>query len=184
MSKILYRGLQWFLALFAAYILFFSGSDRYFLGPVSLLFLLIPRMVERLFRMELGYPLKTMVLAFCFLGFHLGTALRWFDRGWGYDNMVHLFSGISSFNASNLGLIISTLPSIFLFASAAISVVFSVLKSRGSCQNDHSFRISFAGIFLRLSIDKRISVTPSFRKKSLSKHLLKSASLLFRSAIA
>ncbi len=94
MSKILYRGLQWFLALFAAYILFFSGSDRYFLGPVSLLFLLIPRMVERLFRMELGYPLKITVLIFCFLGFHLGTALRWFDRGWGYDNVVHLLSGI------------------------------------------------------------------------------------------
>lgn len=46
-----------------------------------------------MFGMKLGYPLKITVLVFSFLSFHLGTALRWFDRGWGYDNITHFLSG-------------------------------------------------------------------------------------------
>lgn len=42
MGKTVYCGLQWFLGLFAAYIFFLSGSDRYFLGPVALLFFAHP----------------------------------------------------------------------------------------------------------------------------------------------
>lgn len=77
----------------AVYILL-RGGDRALLGPVSLLFLLIPPLVERLFRMKLGGPLRVWLLVFCLLGFHLGTALHWYQRFLGFDKVVHLLSGI------------------------------------------------------------------------------------------
>lgn len=94
MGKKVYFALAALFILFSGYILIFSGSDRYLLGPVCLLFLLIPPVAERMFRFRLGYPLRIAVLAFCFLGFSLGTALRWFDIYLGFDNMVHALSGI------------------------------------------------------------------------------------------
>lgn len=64
------------------------------LGPVSLLFLLIPAVGERLFRMKLGMPMRLSILLFCLLAFNLGTALRWYHRFPGYDKAVHFLSGI------------------------------------------------------------------------------------------
>jgi len=102
MDKIIYRALNALYVLSSVYITF-SGGHRAFLGPVSLLFLLVPAVGERLFRMRLGYPMKTALVAFCFLAYNLGTALQWFDLGAGwawfdrvvaYDNFVHCLSGI------------------------------------------------------------------------------------------
>lgn len=94
MGKHIYTGMNILIVLSGAYTYFLSGIDRYALGVVSLLFLLIPPVAEALFRFKLGYALKTSVLFFCFLGFSLGTALRWFDRYLGFDNFVHALSGI------------------------------------------------------------------------------------------
>lgn len=102
MARTLYRALCVVHALTGVYITF-SGTERAHLGPVSLLFLLVPFVGERLFRLRLGYPMKATVMAFCLLGYSLGTALHWFDlgTGWawfdsllGYDKLIHGLSGI------------------------------------------------------------------------------------------
>lgn len=70
------------------------GGEMALLGPVSLLFLLIPPAGERLFRMKLGMPLRICIVLFCMMGFNLGTALRWYHRFLGFDKVVHFLSGI------------------------------------------------------------------------------------------
>lgn len=64
------------------------------LGPVSWLFLLIPPVGEWLLRLKLGYPLRSVVIVFCFLGFSLGTGLRWHDNLLHFDDVSHFLSGI------------------------------------------------------------------------------------------
>lgn len=89
-----YRFSQLAYIITGLYIAFFSGIDRAPLGLVSLLFLAIPTVAERLFKMQLGYPLKTCILLFSLLAFSLGTALRWYDAIWFYDILMHLLSGV------------------------------------------------------------------------------------------
>ncbi|MDL2232795.1 hypothetical protein LJC63_04350 [Ruminococcaceae bacterium OttesenSCG-928-L11] len=96
--KRIYRWEMVLVSLFGVYItakhLVNAQPFLALLGPTSLLFLLIPPAAERLFRMRLGYPLKLWVLTFSYMGFSLGTALRWFDRFGPYDNINHFLSGI------------------------------------------------------------------------------------------
>lgn len=94
MQKRIYVCMNLAIVVTGAYTFFWSGIDRFVLGAVSLLFLLIPPVAERLFRFRLGYPLKTGVLFFSFLGFNLGTALRWFDIYLGFDKFTHGLAGI------------------------------------------------------------------------------------------
>lgn len=64
------------------------------LGPVSLLFLLIPKLAEMLFRFKLGNPVKSMVLVFGIIAFQLGVLLRYYDSIALYDIIMHLLSGV------------------------------------------------------------------------------------------
>lgn len=82
------------LFLISSVAIVLRGGEMMLLGPVSLLFLLIPPLAERLFRMKLGTPLWICVVLFCMLGFNLGTALRWYHRFPGFDKLVHFLSGI------------------------------------------------------------------------------------------
>ena len=94
MGKRIYIFVNILIILTGIYTLFFSGIDRGPMGAVSLLFLLIPPLAERLFRLKLGYPMKTSILIFCLISFSLGVTLRWFNRFPGYDNFAHGLSGI------------------------------------------------------------------------------------------
>lgn len=81
-------------ALIAVYHIVMGNGALALLGPVSWLFLLIPPAGEWLLRLKLGYPLKSAVILFCFMGFSLGTGLRWHDTGFYFDDISHFFSGI------------------------------------------------------------------------------------------
>lgn len=93
MQKWLYRLI---LALYAvtAVCTVLRGGPKAILGPVSLLFLLVPPVMEWLFRRPLGLPMRCATLFFCLLGFHLGTALDWYHRFLGFDKFVHTLSGV------------------------------------------------------------------------------------------
>lgn len=65
-----------------------------FMGPVSLLFLLVLPLTERIFRQKLDFHFRVFVLLFCYCAFCLGTALRWYDRVPVYDKLMHLVSGL------------------------------------------------------------------------------------------
>jgi hypothetical protein len=67
---------------------------RILLGPVNLLFLLIPPVVERLFRLKLGDRLKSVLLAFILVSFSFGTAVRGYDLFPPLDAIAHLISGV------------------------------------------------------------------------------------------
>lgn len=64
------------------------------MGPVSLLFLGIPRLGEALLRIKLDYPLRFFIVAFSLLGYNFGTGLRWCDNVPYYDKFLHLLSGV------------------------------------------------------------------------------------------
>jgi len=64
------------------------------LGPVSLLYLLIPRLAEKLFRFKLGRPVKSMVILFGVIAFQLGVLLRYYNSVDIYDIVMHLLSGV------------------------------------------------------------------------------------------
>lgn len=64
------------------------------LGSVSLLFLLIPKLAEKLFRFKLGRPVKCMVIFFGIIAFQLGVLLRYYESIEIYDVVMHLLSGV------------------------------------------------------------------------------------------
>jgi hypothetical protein len=72
-----------------------SGNElKAMFGPATFAFLLIPLAAEKLLRLKLGDPLRVMTLGFCFLGYSVGTALRWYDDVPFYDDFTHLLSGV------------------------------------------------------------------------------------------
>lgn len=91
--QILYAAVVGLHIAIAAYITL-QGGNWLLMGPVSLLFLLIPPVVERLFRLRLGVPLKICILLMCMMGYSLGTVIRFYDFFPGYDKMLHTFSGV------------------------------------------------------------------------------------------
>lgn len=97
-QKLAYRILQGLYGASAIFVTVFNylydEPVRAMLGVVIPLFLLIPPIAERLLRLKLGYVNKIIVLAFAFLAYNLGTALRFYDRFGMYDNAMHLLSGI------------------------------------------------------------------------------------------
>ena len=66
-------------------------------GPVSLLFLLIPSLAQRLFRQRLGFVFQVFVLVFCYCAFSLGVGLRWYEASGVYDKVMHGISGVLFF---------------------------------------------------------------------------------------
>lgn len=64
------------------------------LGPVSLLFLLIPKLAENIFHFKLGRPVKSMVILFGVVAFQLGVLLRYYNSINIYDKVIHLLSGV------------------------------------------------------------------------------------------
>ena len=68
-----------------------------FMGPVSLLFLLVIPVAEKAFRQKMGFHFRVFVLLFCYCAFCLGTGLRWYERTTGYDKIMHLISGLLFF---------------------------------------------------------------------------------------
>lgn len=63
-------------------------------GPASFLFLLIPPIVEKLFKINLGNLIFAFGMFFVIFGFQLGTALHVYDRIFGYDKIMHVISGV------------------------------------------------------------------------------------------
>lgn len=97
--KRIYFGFIAAYALVAAYIsikyLFVRGNILMaLLGPVSLIFLTVPYICETLFKIKLGYLLKSTSVLFCLLAFQVGVSLRWFDSFYNYDKLMHGLSGI------------------------------------------------------------------------------------------
>lgn len=65
-----------------------------FLGPVSLLGLLIVPLAERLLRIKLGAPMHAFVLFFVSFSFQLGVVERLYNRVSWFDLAAHFLSGI------------------------------------------------------------------------------------------
>lgn len=91
LSLLLYTATAVFIAV--NYLL--AGKFLYaLLGPISLLFLLLPWLVKKLLHFQLTHAITSCVHIFCFSAFQLGVALRWYDKFWYYDILIHIFSGI------------------------------------------------------------------------------------------
>lgn len=63
------------------------------LGPISILFLLVPIIVDKVLHMKLSYQLKIMINLFFTTAFQLGTALYFYHRIASYDIIMHFTSG-------------------------------------------------------------------------------------------
>lgn len=64
------------------------------LGPISLLFLLINPLAEKLLRVNFSYLVRAFVVIFCLLAFTFGTAMEWYMTIETYSWFVHSISGV------------------------------------------------------------------------------------------
>lgn len=64
------------------------------LGLVSLLFLLVPNISEKVLKIKLGNRLRFHIIIFMMLSFNFGIALSWYQKSFFYDKFVHLLSGV------------------------------------------------------------------------------------------
>lgn len=64
------------------------------LGPVSLLYLLIPPVAEFLFRMKLPLQVRNYIYAFVIFAFHFGVAFELYNKTGFYDIAAHILSGV------------------------------------------------------------------------------------------
>lgn len=91
-ALILYRALQVAHVLIAVYITA-QGGSWLLMGPVSLLFLLVPLAVWLLLRVRLTAALSALILLLCTLSYSLGTVIRVYDMLPGFDKGLHFASG-------------------------------------------------------------------------------------------
>lgn len=82
------------VAIYITYKYFSLEPSRAILGPVSLLFLLIPTVSEKVLRIRLSYPIKSLIIGFSLIAFSLGTVLLFYNRFAYYDILMHFLSGI------------------------------------------------------------------------------------------
>lgn len=92
-SFYLYRAVQLLHILVALYITL-QGGEWLPMGLVALLFLLVPYVVQKLFRLKLTYGQQAWILFLCTLSYSLGTVIRFYDMFPGFDKMLHFGSGI------------------------------------------------------------------------------------------
>ena len=120
------------------------------LGPAALLFLLIPLIVRRLFKIRLPEKLFCFLLFFIFIAFELGVALRLYDAISWLDIVAHLFSGgiitllglcfyaVLSKKPCALGQSGTVLPVLFAFCfSQALAVLWEVYEFVGYLLTGH-----------------------------------------------
>lgn len=97
-GKAVYTVTRVFYIAIAAYIsISYLIAEKPFyalLGPVSLLFLLLPFLLKKLFCIQLNHTLSAFIILFCTVAFQLGVALRWYNTIWYYDVIAHLLSGV------------------------------------------------------------------------------------------
>ena len=97
-KETLYRITQLVFILSSIYImvkhLMLHNFSQAVLGPLSLLFLLIPPIAEKILKIKLTIELKIMILLFSMFAFNFGTALYWYHRIGIYDMVMHFLSGI------------------------------------------------------------------------------------------
>lgn len=88
----IYTGVAIFITIY--YIAGEGAAGRAVLGPVSLLFLLLPLLSRKLLKMELSYSMSSAILIFILFAFQLGVAMKMYDIFDWLDNVQHLLSGV------------------------------------------------------------------------------------------
>lgn len=61
-----------------------------------LIVLLIPKIVRKIFKVNIGYTLEFTYIVFIFFAQFLGSVMNLYDQVWWYDLFVHFLSGILS----------------------------------------------------------------------------------------
>lgn len=74
--------------------LFVTKGERLILSFLSPLFLLIPLILQKLFKLKPYYVLNNIMYVFFFLAYCIGVTCGLFKESTVYDKICHLFSGI------------------------------------------------------------------------------------------
>lgn len=76
------------------YMLSTAGIGVAWMGFISVLYLLIPFVARKLFRLKPAYLLDIVLYVFIFFAFNIGVALRLYGSVWWYDLVTHGVSGL------------------------------------------------------------------------------------------
>ncbi len=76
------------------YNIFFSTSYYIMLSFASILFLLVPKIINKILKLKTVHILDFTIYLFSFLSFTIGMVLNGYSRIFQYDKLVHTLSGI------------------------------------------------------------------------------------------
>ena len=110
-----------------------KGIGVAWMGFVSVLYLLIPLVVRKLFRLRPAYLMDMVLYIFIFIAFDLGVALRLYTSVWWIDLAAHFVSG-------------------FLFTAVGLCVYYYLRQDKGlGMGHDRAVAVGFSFCFCQFT---------------------------------
>lgn len=121
-------------ALFVGlYQLAVKGIGIAWMGFVSVLFLLIPLLLRKIFRLRPAYLMDIVLYIFIFIAFDLGVALRLYGSIWWIDLAAHFVSG-------------------FLFTAVGLCIYYYLRRDKGmNMGQERALAVSFSFCFCQFT---------------------------------